>query len=136
RKKKLMIDPFVSDVSFADGYPYLFLGTASMDHLNVQLDIPLGIDRFRPNIFIETNVPHEEDHFTSFAIGSARFQHIKPCVRCIMTTINQSTTEKGKEPLRTLAKYRGVDNGVIFGTNVICSAVGKISVGDKIIPYP
>jgi uncharacterized protein YcbX len=49
-----------------------------------------------------------------------------------MTTINQDTAEKGKEPLRTLSRYRAKGHKILFGQNLIHSGPGQISVGDEL----
>ncbi len=105
--------------SFSDGYPILILGEAALDYLNQQLETALPINRFRPNLVFTGGRPHEEDHWEEFQIGSAVFYGVKPCARCIMTTINQESGESGQEPLKTLATYRKVDNKILFGQNVI-----------------
>lgn len=133
RTKRLFVPPYKSTLSFADGYPYLILGTASMDELNNRLDNPLHINRFRANIIVNTNEAHEEDEWkTSIKIGGAILQGIKPCARCSVTTIDQSSGKQGKEPLKTLAVYRQRRNKIYFGQNAILTQKGKISVGDKI----
>lgn len=119
-------------VSFADGYPYLLLGTASMDLLNSKLDDPLPADRFRANLLLYTDRPHEEDDWNEFQLGSARMLSVKPCARCQVTTIDQQTGVKGTEPLRTLATYRRVDNKVLFGANAVLLEKGRIAVGDEV----
>ena len=121
-----------SPVSFADGYPYLILGTASMELLNEKLDTPLPLDRFRANIYLETTEPHEEDHFGEIRVGTERMLVVKPCARCQVTTIDQLTGERGKEPLRTLATYRRVGKKVNFGANAVALTEGVIRVGDVV----
>lgn len=134
RSKRLFVPPFKSTVSFADGYPYLILGTASMDELNNRLDKELHIDRFRANIIVTTNEAHEEDEWKGkIKIGSATLQGIKPCARCQVITIDQNTGEKGKEPLKTLATYRKKRNKIYFGQNAIAINEGLIKVGDSLI---
>jgi len=62
---------------------------------------------------------------------------VKPCARCVMTTINQFTGESGdNEPLATLVKLRrgkgdGLQ-GVFFGQNAIPRKLGTIAVGDEV----
>ncbi|NNF33269.1 MAG: MOSC domain-containing protein [Saprospiraceae bacterium] len=51
-----------------------------------------------------------------------------------MTTINQETTEKGKEPLFTLSKYRQVGKDILFGVNAISRKDNIIKVGDSVQP--
>jgi len=133
RPKRLFAPPYKTTLSFADGYPYLILGTASMETLNNRLEQPLPIDRFRANIIVETKVAHEEDKWKQdFDLGTAKMKVIKPCARCVVTTIDQQTGNKGKEPLKTLASYRQWRNKIWFGANAIILNEGIINVGDKI----
>lgn len=119
-------------VSFADGYPILMISEASLAHLNAQLPEPVGMDRFRPNVVIADTTPHEEDSIGAFVVNGVRFKGVKPCARCVVTTINQQTAQKGKEPLATLARYRSADNKINFGQNVLCLEEGWIEAGQRI----
>ncbi|MFH6960556.1 MOSC domain-containing protein [Flavobacterium aquidurense] len=83
----------IFNVSLADGYPYLMIGSQSLDSLNEKLADKITILRFRPNIVISTEVPHEEDDFTTFKIGDVQFKNVKPCGRCIMVN---NDPENGK----------------------------------------
>ena len=121
------------NVSLADGYPYLLIGSESLDSLNEKLEEKITIKRFRPNIVISTELAHEEDLFNTFQIGNVKFQNAKPCGRCAMINNNPMTGIMLKEPLKTLSAYRKVDNSVLFGTNVLCLNEGIIAVGDDLI---
>ncbi len=118
--------------SFSDGYPLLMIGQSSLDNLNEKLLEPLPMNRFRPNIVFTGGHAHIEDEMREFAIQENNFLGVKPCSRCIMTTINQQTAEKEKEPLTTLATYRMKNNKIYFGQNVLQQQNGFISVGDEI----
>lgn len=120
--------------SFADGYPFLLIGEASLDELNSHLDEPLPMNRFRPNIVFSGGAPFEEDHLHDFAIAGIRFNGVKLCARCVMTTIDQLTAQKGREPLLTLAGYRRDGHKILFGQNLIHHGRGRIAVGDELIP--
>jgi uncharacterized protein YcbX len=123
------------EVSFADAYPYMVLSEESLEHLNSRLSERLGMDRFRPNLVVaECGAPYEEDAWTVFRTDGLTFRHRGPCVRCVITTTDQTTLRRGPEPLRTLARYRrGKDGGVIFGMNFFCEQKsGKIRVGAPI----
>ncbi|MDO6438287.1 MOSC domain-containing protein [Cyclobacterium sp. 1_MG-2023] len=119
-------------VSFADSMPFLIIGQASLEDLNERLDSPVPMSRFRPNIVFTGAAPFQEDTWDKIQIGEVIFQVTKPCARCVMTTIDQDTAAKGKEPLRTLAKYRNVDGKILFGQNLIALNLGNISVGDEV----
>ena len=121
------------NVSLADGYPYLMIGSQSLDFLNEKLTDKITVLRFRPNIVISTETPHEEDDFTTFKIGHVDFKNIKTCERCIMVNNDPENGKLKKEPLKTLSKYRVVNNSVLFGTNVVSLNSGIISVGDEIV---
>ena len=133
RFKKLVKGPEKVKVSFADGYPYLILGTASLEKLNEKISEPVKMNRFRPNIVLETRNAHEEDDWESIEIGGASFMVIKACARCPVVTVDQSSGEKSKEPLKTLATYRRKDNMVYFGANAISLDNTVINIGDKVM---
>jgi uncharacterized protein YcbX len=120
------------EVSLADGFPFLIIGEASLADLNRKLKNPLPMNRFRPNLVFMGGEAYEEDAWRAFRIGKNRFVGVKPCGRCMVTTINQDTAEKGREPLATLATYRQRDGNVYFGQNVIAIDHGEIFEGDEI----
>lgn len=119
-------------VSFADAYPLLIIGQASLDDLNSRLADPLPMNRFRPNLVFTGGEPYEEDNWKNFSVGSNRFAGVKPCDRCVLTTVNQDTAEKGSEPLKTLATYRKVGNKIYFGQNLVAIDHDQVAVGDTI----
>ena len=119
-------------VSLADAYPFLTIGQSTLDFLNTKLKQPLPMNRFRPNFVFTGGEPHEEDSWRNFTIGSNRFVGVKPCARCIMTTINQDTAEKGDEPLRTLNTYRKRENKILFGQNLLSIDHQQVKEGDII----
>ncbi|MGW6390215.1 MOSC domain-containing protein [Streptomyces sp. NPDC055103] len=126
-------------VSFADGYPLLAATTASLDALNSLIaagdhahEGPLPMNRFRPNLVIEGTDPWAEDGWTRLAVGEVTFRVARPCGRCVVTTTNQSTGERGKEPLRSLALHRKQDGRVIFGQNLVPEHRGTVRVGDPV----
>lgn len=118
--------------SFSDAYPFMILGQATLDDLNIRLSEALPMDRFRPNIVFSGGKPFEEDLFDDFTIGNINFNGVKLCARCILTTIDQTNAEKTKEPLKTLAKYRRKNNNIYFGQNLIHKGEGIVTVGDSL----
>jgi len=119
-------------VGFADGYPLLLIGQASLDALNARLEHPIPMSRFRPNLVISGGEAHAEDQLTTFRIGGVPFENAKLCDRCVVTTVDESTGRPGKEPLKTLAAYRKWEGAVWFGTNCIHRSLGRLSVGDTV----
>ncbi len=125
--------PFDVDVSFADGFPFLLIGQSSLDDLNTRLPEPVTMLRFRPNLVFEGSVAYDEDQWYEFTIGNVKFYGVKPCARCILTTVDPEKGEMiGKEPVRTLSKYRKRNNKIFFGQNLVTNQAGKLSVGDEI----
>jgi uncharacterized protein YcbX len=129
-------------VSFADGYPLLLANAASLDALNGWLlesgddEGPLPMTRFRPNVVVSGGQPWAEDDWIGrrLRVGDVTFRAVKPCDRCMVTTIDQESGEKGRQPLRMLAKHRNVDQGLLFGLNLIPDGTGRIAVGDPLEP--
>lgn len=119
-------------ISFADAYPFLIIGQQSLNDLNSRLDEKVPMNRFRPNFVFDGGEPFDEDKWKKFKIGDVIFKAVKPCSRCVVTTINQETAEVKQEPLKTLAQYRLQNNHVNFGQNLIHDKVGSVSVGDTI----
>lgn len=119
-------------VSLADAYPFLIIGQSSLDDLNSRLTSPVPMNRFRPNFVFTGGTPYEEDTWQRFSIGSTNFAGVKPCSRCVLTTVDQETGVKGNEPLNTLAKFRKRENKVLFGQNVIALTYKEVHVGDRL----
>ncbi len=117
---------------FSDGYPLLLIGQASLDDLNNRLETPLPMNRFRPNIVFTGGAAFQEDYMKHFMINGITFFGVKPCARCVITTINQQTAEKAKEPLKTLSTYRMKNKKIYFGQNLLHQGTGVVSIGDAI----
>ncbi len=130
------VDPEYSvnndNIGFADGYPFLIIGQSSLGELNRRLTKPVSMNRFRPNLVFSGGEPFEEDEWKKFKIGSTIFYSVKPCARCSITTVDQTTGEKHLEPLQTLASFRKSGNKVLFGQNLLHEGNGRISVGQTI----
>lgn len=95
-------------VSFADGFPLLLTNAASLDDLNQRLHTPVPMSRFRPNIEVAGAPAWEEDGWMALQCGDVQLRVVKPCGRCLVTTTDQETGERGVEPLQTLATFRQV----------------------------
>jgi uncharacterized protein YcbX len=121
-------------VGLADAYPLLIIGQSSLNDLNGRLAEPLPMNRFRPNLVFTGGEPYEEDNWRNFSVGKTRFIGVKPCARCVLTTVNQDTGIKGIEPLKTLATYRSRNNKIYFGQNVVVVDPLEINEGDIVTP--
>jgi uncharacterized protein YcbX len=124
--------PDVRRVSFADAYPFLIIGRASLEDLNRRLPAPLPMNRFRPNLVVGGAPPYAEDLWRRIRIGALELDVLKPCARCAITTTDQKTAERGVEPIRTLAQYRRSGNDVLFGQNALHLGTGTLRVGDPV----
>lgn len=127
-------------VHFGDAVPFLLLGEASLHDLNDRLVAggaePVPLDRFRANLVIAGSAPLAEDGWRRLRIGGIEFRSAGPCARCVVTTTDQATGERGPEPLRTLATYRRDPDDptdVTFGLNLIHETLtGELRVGDDV----
>lgn len=121
-------------VSFADAFPILVANQASLEHLNSELETPVPINRFRPNVVVAgSSTAWEEDEWYELDLGTNRFLATKVCARCSVTTVDQQTGEpQGAEPLRTLARLHLRNQQAIFGTYIVPVAECEISVGDEV----
>ncbi len=97
-----------------------------------QNDTPISMSRFRPNLVVSGTAPFAEDTWRRIRIGAIVFDVVKPCARCVITTVDPETAATGKEPLRTLATYRNVGGEVMFGQNLVHHGTGWLTTGDTV----
>jgi uncharacterized protein YcbX len=125
---------------FADGFPFLAIGEASLANLNDRLVAtggePVPMNRFRPNFVVSGVAAFGEDEWPRVRIGEIVFRSGGPCARCIVTATDQYTGERGTEPLRTLTAYRrdaGDSTRINFGLNLTHETKsGTVRVGDAV----
>ncbi|KAB0569613.1 MOSC domain-containing protein [Pseudomonas palleroniana] len=118
-------------VAFADGYPLLLIGQGSLDDLSRHVGRPMEMLRFRPNLVIEGGEAFAEDGWKRLRIGDIELRVVKPCSRCILTTIDPATGERSadREPFATLDSYRKTESGAMFGQNLVNDGIGYLEVG-------
>ena len=126
-------------VSLADAYPLLAVTTASLDALNELIargdhpeEGPLPMDRFRPSLVVAGAEAWAEDEWRRVAVGGAVFRGVRECGRCVMTTTDQRTAERGREPLKTLARHRRIGKSLAFGRHMVPVVLGTMRVGDEV----
>lgn len=129
-------------LGFADNSPVMLTATASLAELNQRIveihqqqSQAISMNRFRPNVVIDTIEPFMEDGWSLIQIGEVQFQMLRPCSRCIITTVDQQQGVKNqlKEPLNTLGTFRQLsERGVMFGVNMIPQNEGVITIGDRL----
>ncbi len=118
-------------VGFADGFPLLLIGQASLEDLSARVGRPLEMLRFRPNLVVDGSAAYAEDGWKRIRIGGLDFRVAKGCSRCIVTTLDPRSGERDadREPLATLKTYRERDGELYFGQNLICAGSGVLEVG-------
>ncbi|WP_405801243.1 MOSC domain-containing protein [Streptomyces sp. NBC_01506] len=128
-----------ASVSLADSCPLLVATVSSLDALNSLIaqgdhadEGPLPMDRFRPNLVVAGTAPWAEDAWRRITVGEVTFRVTKPCARCVITTTDQRTARRGKEPLRTLARHRRIEGKLIFGQKLVPENTGTVRVGDPV----
>lgn len=146
-------------VSFADGYPLLIIGEASLGELNDRVRqarseeeqesfVPYPMKRFRPNLVVQGTEPFEEDGWAKIRVGEMVFRVPRPCARCVIPTVDPECGEfDGKDPLKTMATFRmakdafpatfeelaHAPNNVLFGENLIPETAGStVRCGDEV----
>jgi uncharacterized protein YcbX len=121
-------------VGFADGFPLLLCSEASLADLNQRLLRPVPMARFRPNLVVDGCEPFAEDGWRRLRIGTVELASVKPCARCVFTTVEPETGgyDPAQEPMRTLSTYRRTGGKVLFGQNVIVRRPGTVRLGDAV----
>ncbi|MDT0610477.1 MOSC domain-containing protein [Streptomyces lancefieldiae] len=126
-------------VTFADGFPLLLVTTASLDALNSLIargehaeEGPLPMNRFRPNLVVSGTDAWAEDGWSRITVGEVAFRVAKPCGRCVVTTTDQGTAGRGREPLHSLGRHRRVNGKLVFGQNLVPVGHGTVRVGDPV----
>ena len=119
-------------VGLADAFPFHLISEASLAELNTRLEQPVPINRFRPNLVVGGCGPFAEDSWEEVRIGPITLHVVKPCARCVITTVDQRTATKTKEPLRTLATFRRKGNKVLFGQNLVHDGEGILRAGSPV----
>lgn len=127
-------------VSLADAYPLLITTLASLEALNELIargdhpeEGPLPMNRFRPSLVVAGGGAWAEDGWRRIAVGdTAVFRGVRECGRCVVTTTDQRTATRGKEPLKTLARHRRIGKSLAFGRQVAPVTLGTVRVGDEV----
>ena len=118
--------------SFADSFPILIIGTASLDALNANLDEPIDARYFRPNLLFQTERSFEEDEWQEIQIGSVLLRKAKACGRCRMINVNPDTGIYRTDVMRELAKLRTVKNKVVLGDLYYPVQTGTIEITSEV----
>jgi uncharacterized protein YcbX len=133
--------PRPAQTGFADAFPLLVLSEASLEELNRRIVgrgcAPVPMSRFRPNVVLAGCPAFAEDEWKAVRVGGMTLDLVKPCARCVTTTVDQARGEvpDRTEPLATLATFRRSGEGkVLFGQNAVHRAPGRLVVDDAVTP--
>jgi uncharacterized protein len=129
-------------VGFADANSMLLASERSLAELNEELEEPVPMTRFRPNIVVDgDDLPaYDEDYWIRLRIGSLAAFVAKACDRCVIPDIDQDTAMTGKAVRRALRTRKGVNardhsqKGVFFAQNLnhVYEPGVKLRVGDPV----
>ncbi|PPD31657.1 MAG: MOSC domain-containing protein [Methylomonas sp.] len=118
--------------AFSDGFPFLIVSENSLNVLNRSLEIPVTMQRFRPNLVVTDCEGYAEDSWRQLKINTIEFRLPKPCSRCAVPGIDPDTAISSKEPLTTLSRLRKWQNKIYFGQNAIHNSSGNLAIGDVV----
>lgn len=126
---------------WADSGSLLLLSRAAADELSdratERTGEPIPLERFRANVVLTDCPAHAEDDLDRVTLGTARLAFAKQAVRCAVVTVDQRTGARvGPEPLETLATYRLLEAGVVFGAKYTVLEPGEVAVGDALRVAP
>ena len=121
-------------VSFADGFPLLVTTTASLQAVSELCQRPLDMRRFRPNLVLSGAQPWQEESWRKLRIGDIELALVKPCTRCILTTVDPDTgvADPDRVPLLPMSKQKRGHAGVVFGMNALVTKSGKFSLHEQV----
>lgn len=115
---------------FADAYPLLVLGEASLEDFNSRLlaagHAAVAMERFRPNIVLAGLQAHDEDRVETLTVScdpmDVVLKPVKPCARCSIPDLDPLTALPSRHVGDMLQTYRQdprLDGAVTFGMNAI-----------------
>ena len=115
-----------------DAFPLSLISKGTLNRLEEQVGSTLDVQRFRPNILIESseNKPFVEEEWVGheLVIGEMRMRVDKRDGRCMVITIDPTTAEPNSNVLRTVVEEHEGCLGV-YGTIV---QPGTICEGDPV----
>jgi uncharacterized protein YcbX len=117
------------EVRFADSYPLHITTVESLASFNASAAASVEMSRFRANVVLSGAPAWAEDLWGGLQMGGQIFTRKKATTRCAITTVDPLTAARGVEPLKTLAKTRKAEKGVVFGQYFICPGEVMLQVG-------
>ncbi|XP_011868219.1 PREDICTED: mitochondrial amidoxime reducing component 2 [Vollenhovia emeryi] len=147
RQRNYKIFPLEESIdlgAYPDETSYSLINEASIADLNSRLDEPVTSQQFRMNFVVKGATAYEEDKWDWVKIGNVIMRNVRPCTRCIFTTIDPETGTKhiNAEPLKTLKSYRQITDpqirpatgdSPVMGIHLgLRGPTGKVRLGDPV----
>ncbi len=119
-----------AESAFADAFPLLVCGAASLQELNDRLAArgaaAVTMQRFRPNLVLAGLQPFDEDHLHEVlfdtADGPVRLRLVKPCTRCTIPDVDPHSAAVSHDVGDALAGFRAdarMGGAITFGMNAV-----------------
>jgi len=109
---------------------------ASLEALNRNLDVPIGMDRFRTNLVVDGIAAYAEDDMDLVGNETVEIMQVTPAERCEIITTDQITGERPKNNILKVlgqTRYKTIDRygtGLLFGNYMRVSKPGILRIGD------
>ncbi len=125
-----------ASVAFPDGFPVLVCSTSSLDALGHWMGGAPSMACFRPNVVVDGWPAWAEDRLNDVRCGEVTLRLVKPCTRCVVTSLDPLTGAPGADPLPALRahRYDAALKGVTFGQNALLVAPrgARLRVGESV----
>ncbi|MCB0421571.1 MAG: MOSC N-terminal beta barrel domain-containing protein [Bdellovibrionales bacterium] len=119
--------------SLSDGFPLLLANETSLESLNSELETPISMKHFRPNITVRSPLSFEEEDWLELQSSDSTFVMTKPCTRCVMICNNpEEGIRTSKNILHKLGELHRFENKITFGINLVPLKDSPLKVGDTL----
>lgn len=120
-------------VGFADGYPLLVCNQSSLDRVNRETGLQLGLNRFRPNLVISDVLADAELELGTLRFGEGQVDLLKTCVRCNIPAIDPATAVYDKSVAAAIKASCQWQGQAVFGVNGVARKLSVVRVGDSAV---
>jgi uncharacterized protein len=119
------------EVELVDVYAVTILSTASLQELQ-RRGLPREglLERFRPNLLVDTDEAFWEDEPWALSIGTAQLSFAKRTSRCMVVNVDPGTGQSAPDTLKTVAAFRTEDQKAYLAGNYVVRGTGSIRIGD------
>jgi uncharacterized protein YcbX len=115
-----------------DAMPLSLITTAGIADLSALVGFELDVQRFRPNLLVESSEREDAWVGSVLSIGGMAMRVDQRDERCVIVNVDPATHERDPVVLRTLAERRDVCIGV-YGSTV---RPGPVALGDPVLKEP